>query len=216
MTLSLDDVHAVVRSPGVYSFPQAAEVLMRESGASINTIRSWWRRGLTQPEASEIPELLTFHDLVSLEVVGRFRRAGVSLQKVRQLEAKLNERLPALDRPFAHKLFFTDGAAIWVELNGATEEIIGEHENQLVFHEAIATFAREIRYVDDTASAWDVSPMVELDPRVNFGQPVIRGTRIQVSTVLKQLDEVGPIEVADMYSLSEVQINGVLDYRAAA
>lgn len=58
--------------------------------------------------------------------------------------------------------------------------------------------------------------MVEVDPLVNFGDPVVRGTRVKAETVLKNLEVVGKEEVADMYGLSIVQVDGVIEYAQAA
>lgn len=213
--LTIDKAEVVSKSAGVYSFPQAARLLSRSGDINTATLRSWWRGGLIHRSDDE-NELLTFHDIVSLELVGRFRGQRVSLQKIRRLEAELREREKSITRPFAHRVFFTDGASIWVEINGSTEEIIGSAKNQYVFKQAIATFATEIRYHHDVAIAWDVSDMVEVDPLVNFGQPVVRGTRIQVETILKNLKAASREEVADMYGLSIVQVDGVIEYASAA
>lgn len=212
--LTIDRADLVTKSPGVYSFAQAGRILARADSASTATVRSWWKSGLIHDE--EPGDLLTFHDLVSLELVRRFRTSGISLQKVRKLEATLRERQPLLGRPFAHNVFFTDGAAIWVEINGASEEIIGSNKNHIVFTEAIATFATEITYRHDVAVGWDLSQIVEIDPLVNFGQPVIRGTRVQVDTILTNLESSSKEEVAEMYGVSVLQVNGAIEFAAAA
>lgn len=48
-------------------------------------------------------DLLSFLDLISLEVVSRIRSAGVSLQKIRLLESELR-RFRDVERPFAHEV----------------------------------------------------------------------------------------------------------------
>lgn len=212
--LTIDRAGLVTKSPGVYSFAQASRIFSRTGDSSTATVRSWWKSGLVHD--NKPGDLLTFHDLISLELVRRFRDTGVSLQKVRKLESTLRERQPALSRPFAHNIFFTDGAAIWTEINGATEEIIGQNKNHLVFKAAIATFAKEITYRHDVAVAWDLSQLVEVDPLVSFGQPVIRGTRVQVDTVIKNLTSASKEEVADMYGISVMQVDGAIEFAATA
>lgn len=212
--LTIDRADLVNKSPGVYSFAQASRILARSGTSSVATVRSWWKSGLVHD--NEPGDLLTFHDLVSLELVRRFRAAGVPLQKVRKLEVALRQRQPMFSRPFAHNTFFTDGAAIWAEANGATEEIIGQQQNHLVFAEAIATFATEITYRHDVAVGWDLSQLVEVDPLVSFGQPVIRGTRIPVETVLANLESGSKEEVADMYGISVLQVNGAIEFASVA
>ena len=92
---------------GVYFFPQAASIVGRRKDVSTRTLKRWMKSGLTPPtfEPKGKPEILTFHDLISLEIVRRFRSQGASLQSVRRVEVALRERHPELVRPFAHRLF---------------------------------------------------------------------------------------------------------------
>lgn len=69
------------------------------------------------------------------------------------------------------RLFFTDGAAIWAELN--TEdgdkvfaELVGKRANQYVWRPVIESFAREIRFDDNgDAVAWQLSKRIEICQR---------------------------------------------------
>ena len=82
---------------GIYSFPAAAKLLAkRQPGLQPGTLRYWMKTGLTPASYGKAPsgsDLLSFHDLVSLELVRRFRAKGVSLQRVRKLEAELTRGL---------------------------------------------------------------------------------------------------------------------------
>jgi uncharacterized protein (DUF433 family) len=78
----------------------------------------------------------------------------------------------------------------------------------------VATFADEIRFVEDVAAAWDISPWVGIDPEVCFGAPVVRGTRIPVRTIMANLGEATEQEVADWHELSVCQVRGVAQFAA--
>ena len=67
----------------------------------------------------------------------------------------------------------------------------------------------------ERASGWQLSPWVEIDPERQFGAPVVRGTRIPVSTIEAQLRAGSPVEVADWYGLRVEQVEGVRDYAEA-
>ncbi len=70
----------------------------------------------------------------------------------------------------------------------------------------------EIRFVNDSAAAWDISPWVGIDPLVCFGAPTVRGTRIPVRTILANLADATEQEVADWYELSVCQVRGVAEF----
>ena len=145
---------------GIYSFPAAAKLLSRRHpGLSPAKLRYWMRTGLTPASSGRGPsgsDLLSFHDLVSLELIRRFREKDVSLQRIRELETRL-KRLYKVDRPMAYQTFYTDGSAIWHQFNPdddtLVEEIGGRRPGQYAWTPAIRSFAEEIRYEDKMATA---------------------------------------------------------------
>ena len=82
----------------------------------------------------------------------------------------------------------------------------------MAFRDAVRTFADEIRFVNDAAAAWDISPWVGIDPLVCFGAPTVRGTRTPVKTILVNLADATEREVADWYQLSVCQVRGVAEF----
>jgi uncharacterized protein (DUF433 family) len=207
---------------GIYTFPEAARIITRPGSAvTPRQLRYWIHRGLT-PSAHKAGgfTVLSFTDLVSLEAVRRFRTCGVSLQAVRKLERVLRRDHPDIERPFAHQIFFTDGVSIWAEVNPGESgviEVLGSHPRQYAWRSAIRSFADEIRFDEDRrAEAWEVTHWVEIAPDVQFGAPVVRGTRIPVRTIAANLQVASPKEVADWYELSLDQVEGVRKYLAEA
>lgn len=204
---------------GVYTFGEASTIVRhRHRGVTPRKLRSWMAKGLTfgEHETQYGGTALSFADLISLEMVTRFRFEGVSLQRVRQLEARMRERW-SLERPFAHNVFFTDGASIWASLNSERDdavEILGDHPDHLVWTSAIRSFASEIRFGgdDQRALAWRLSKWVEIDPEVQFGAPVVAGTRIPVRTIAANLKAGSIRDVAAWYALSVRQVEGVREF----
>jgi uncharacterized protein (DUF433 family) len=209
---------------GIYSFPAAAKLLAKHHpGLRAGTLRYWMTTGLTPAslgKASSGSDLLSFHDLVSLELVRRFREKKVSLQKVRALESELKRRHPKVARPMAYQIFFTDGSAIWHRFNPdddtLVEEIVGRRPGQYAWTPAIQSFADEIRYEDHMAAAWNLSEWVEIDPTIQFGAPVVRGTRAPISAIVADLGAGSLEEVADWHGLRVEQVEDVRDYFVAA
>ncbi|MCY4067818.1 MAG: DUF433 domain-containing protein [Acidimicrobiaceae bacterium] len=201
-------------SEGIYSFPQAADIVGRRNGVTRGQLRRWIAVVIAPTGETHSIDTISFLDLVSLETVRRFRDQGTSLQKVRKVLEALRVAVPSVARPLAHRSFFTDGVSVWADIVGRTEEIVGRNSQQLAFRDALRTFADEIRFVDDVAAAWDISPWVGIDPRVCFGAPVVRGTRIPVKTITANLTGATVEEVADWYELSIRQVRGVAEFYA--
>lgn len=200
---------------GVYSFPVAARLVGRRPG----TLRRWLRSGLTPPSYDRVPgksDVMSFHDLISLEVVDRMRATGVSLQKIRLLESELRRLFPATDRPFALRAFFTDGVDVWVELEPDDHRLVeatGRKRRQLAWRDAIASFADEIVYDDDgVAAQWLPAEHVVIDPHINFGEPVVDGTRVTVATVAANLEVASVDQVADWFQLTVDQVEAAGAY----
>lgn len=205
---------------GIYSFSEAALILAHRAPAvRPSTLRRWVSDGLAAPSFDHTEgrgSLLSFHELVSVEVVRRLRAEAVSLQRLHGLERALRELHPGVGRPFAYDLFFTDGADIWVETRTDGDpvmvEVVGRRPGRRVWSPAIETFARELRFgAEGGAVSWELSDRVEIDPRVQFGQPVIKGTRLPVSVVVRELEMYTPEQVADWHA---VDVEDVCDAQA--
>ena len=93
-----------------------------------------------------------------------------------------------------------------------SSELVGRNRRQLALRDAVRTFADEIRFVNDAAAVWDISPWVGVDPVVCFGAPTARGARIPVKTILANLADATEQEVADTYELSVSQVRGVAEF----
>src|SRR4051794_28266257 len=108
MTAMLDSAPQL--GEGIYTFPQAVSILSRpDRRLTTRQLRHWVTTDLA-PASYAIGQhpLLTFHDLISLEVVARFVEDGWSVQGVRRIEEELREEF-GRERPFAYKVFYTDG-----------------------------------------------------------------------------------------------------------
>lgn len=213
---------------GVYSLRAARRILMRsDRDMSTRRLRAWARLGLTYgTHATEFgPAVLSFADLISLEVVVRLRRAGLTSQDVRLLERRLLERFPHWTHPLAHGIFYTDGDNVWADMTamegaGSSEviEVIGKRRDHYVMRPTVQPYVREVSFAEDDRRAlrWELTEWVEIDPAVQFGAPVVKGTRVPVSTVDANLRAGTPEDVADWYGLTVDQVLGVKDYLSSA
>lgn len=206
---------------GAYSIASATRIIGRSVGqASPRQIRYWLSEGLTEAVEVEGSSILTFQDLVSLEMISRFRHEGISLQAIRVAETRLRQRHPDLRRPFANLTFYTDGKSLYTIVEGIDDRQLLElfqKVNQYVWKQAVETFATEIQFSSaGTAEVWRPTQWVEINPHIQFGEPVVAGTRVPVRTVLANLEVGSPKDVADWYALSEAQVIGARDYGRVA
>lgn len=206
---------------GIYSFPSASTILRQSyPGMSPRRVRDWARRGLTYGghDTGSGAGVLTFADLVSLEVEGRLRRAGMTSQRVRQLEHRLRQDFPQWDHPLARGIFYVRDGRVWAGMDpddpDSLFEVLGRMRGHYVMSPMVRPFCRQVTFDKDDYRAlrWDLNDWVQIDPNVQFGAPTVRGTRIPVSTIASNLEVGSPEEVADWYGLSVQQIDGVRDY----
>jgi len=201
---------------GVYSVPEATQIIQRSVGrASARQVRYWLREGLTESVEVDGNTLLSFHDLISLEMISRFRRAGISLQAVRAAERWLRSQDATLRRPLAKLVFYTDGINLWTQAGEHLLELVSR-SGQYAWERTIRTFASEITFSEGAATLWRPSEWVEINPRVQFGEPVVAGTRVPARTVVANLEAGSPQEVADWYGLTLKQVEGAKAYFGTA
>ena len=61
----------------------------------------------------------------------------------------------------------------------------------------------------------EVFPGISMDPKIRFGKPCLRGTRVDIATVLAELASGSSMEeVASEYHLTREQISAALRYSA--
>jgi len=131
----------------------------------------------------------------------------------------------------AYDAFYTDGSGIWHQFNPrddtVVEEIVGRRLGHYAWAPAIQSFAEEIRYEPEEvplteeraprmAVAWNLSQWVEINQAIQFGAPVVRGTRIPISAIIADLGSGSPEDVAEWRGLQVEQIEDVRDYFVAA
>src|SRR5262245_47240004 len=107
---------------GVYGMPEAA-ILARTSATTAH----YWFKGrdpVIRPHVLEIDgeQAINFLDLIELLVVGKLRKAGHSLQKVRKVGARLR-RLMRTEHPFADNRILFDRFGIFLDASIREEDV---------------------------------------------------------------------------------------------
>jgi len=155
----------------------------------------------------------SFSDLISLFVVRELRRHGVTPAKIREGEAYLRN-LWQTDRPFVSDVIQTDGRDIFAD----DAQITGQVERattgggQQVMLDVVREFLRDVRYTDGTAQLWTPGKHVVVDPRVQFGEPVVEGTRVPTTAVADVARVHDLATAARRFRLSPEQASGALAF----
>jgi uncharacterized protein (DUF433 family) len=169
----------------------------------ISRTARWLSRALNPVHHERGRPDYSFHDLISLFVVRELVAAGVRLPAIRAAESHLRQRLE-LARPFASVKLKTDGVNV---LYRAAPEVrfqltAADLHGQEVLAPTIQTALQDVYYERSVAVRWRPDPHVELDPRVQFGEPCVLGTRIPTGQIAALVAEGGDFAtIARLYDI---------------
>lgn len=175
---------------GIYSLAELRTYVAYYADPSDAANVLQWLTGVLNPvgHRSRRPDY-SFSDLISLFVVRELLRAGVRPATIRDAEAYMRRRF-GVDRPFVSEEVATDGHRVFVRSDEPDQVEVAPHEvrpqpehrgGQQVQRRVIGPYLHRVRYADGLATAWSPIDEVVLDPRVQFGEPVLEGTRILTS-----------------------------------
>jgi len=140
------------------------------------------------------PGVLSFLNLVEAHVLDAIRRQHkISLQGVRRALDYLVKRSPS-EHPLADQSFATDGADLFVEQYGALVNVSAG--GQIALREMLQAHLRRIERDDaglpvrlfpyTRKSELEEPRRVAIDPRVQFGRPVLAGTGIPTEVIAER------------------------------
>jgi uncharacterized protein (DUF433 family) len=231
------DLDLLRRTPA-YPFVEAAHYL----NLPVSTLRAWClgqgyaykgrRRSfkrLIQLDGKR-NEGLSFLNLVEAHVLAAIRRVhGVPLPKVRSALGFVSDAL-GIDRPLAHAQFQTNGIDLFVE---RLDELLnvskaGQFEMAEFLRAHLRRVERDPRGVPiklypftRTSIEGQQPAPVEIDPRVSFGRPVLRGKGVPTAVLADRFKAGDTLqELAGDYGVPTEEIEEAIrcefDRRAAA
>lgn len=171
---------------GIYDVTEVARLIK----VTPDTVSRWTTPTRHGKQALVTPSLgwaFSFHDLVSLRVVGELRRRNVKADDIRAGIKYLKRQL-GTNRPLAHKRLATVGVAFFANLaevvSAPTDWVNVGRGGQAAFREIIEPALRPIDYDEELmASRWRPAKRVWIDPQVQAGAPCIADTRIPTAAV---------------------------------
>lgn len=162
---------------------------------------------------------LSYLQLIEVAVVASFRKAGVSLKKVKAAREYLSKHLEA-EFPFAEYRFKTDGHDLWMDYAqfeadaGDKTLLVASRSGQLAWSDIIGKL-QEFDYEEaGLAVRWHVAGPdydVVIDPRVQFGAPSVEGVPTWVYK--GRLDAGEPLDdIADDFGVSNYLVAQALRF----
>jgi uncharacterized protein (DUF433 family) len=201
---------------GIYGLGELTRLVVvrhRHHHAAAQVAR-WLDRGLGHVDHTHKRPDYSFHDLVSLFIVRDLIDAGVRLADIAVAERHLSAAL-GLTRPFASIRVLTDGVDV---LYRATPQVVEQltsanRRGQEVLRPTIEQALRDVSYEHEVAARWAPAPSIVVDPRVQFGEPCVAGTRITTER-LAELKKAGEsiLSLADSFDLTEDEVRGALEF----
>jgi len=171
---------------GIYRFTEVATL----SGTSPSRVRAWfkgWPRGAGPLIAGDYgrggrpARLLSFLDLIDTLVVSRLREHSVPLPYLRKVHTRLVEEF-RVDHPFSRRDLLTDGRRVFLDVADAVgEEKLKELlTQQLAFPDVLKPYLKLVDYDRESllAMRWHVARGVLIDPRREYGKPVLASAGI--------------------------------------
>jgi uncharacterized protein (DUF433 family)/DNA-binding transcriptional MerR regulator len=216
---------------GIYVAPEAALYLTATLRRDVHiehptypihsrNLIHWIRVGLMSPELRNVSGrelLIGFEDLISMRVIAILRALGVSWKKIHRAEDWLRG-MTGYSRPFAIERVWTETTDVFAEFHEGF--VAASRGGQLAFTEMLEQYLQSVHdmiFVPhngvNVADSWMPHEDVLMNPRIQFGEPCIRGTRIR-TRIIRQLLEGGDTTSYLMraFELSDQQINHALEW----
>jgi len=210
---------------GIYSVPEAALY----TGLKTATVRRWvfgYRQydGIIEPDVPQMGrgKALSFLTLMELYLMCRFLNSGLRPEKFRVAIGEV-AKLHGLSHPFAFEhldqyiredggdFYYRVGEDIWQKLTGRNK---GNSTWDLV----VQPYLREVEFQDEYARRWypaAAKRLIVLDPAIQFGEPVIAGTRLLVAILAEQLKAGdSPSLLMEGYGISSEQLEAAREFES--
>lgn len=217
MTPVLSDEHPTRAqlNQGIYSLEDLRTYLAYYAGdKAVGTHALVWLTDALNPAEGHVARRpdYAFSDLISLFVVRELRRLGVKPSKIREAERHYR-KTTGLERPFVHREVMTDRRDVWMlgDEPGQVEAASGPRGQQ-ASHVALDAYLKAVHYTDNVAATWTPTEHVLLSPLLQFGEPVIVGTRVPTAAVAEIAASAGAARAASRLGIDQEKADAAIAF----
>jgi uncharacterized protein (DUF433 family) len=189
----------------------------RYAQISTQTVAAWHKIDAAMLSKREDRAALTYFQLIEVAVVAAFRKAGVSLPRIRAAREYVATTLKS-EHPFAEYRFKEEAKHLWldseqVDLKPGTV-LQADQGGQLAWDTVIGRL-REFEYEHDgIVLKWHVAgtgkPII-IDPRIAFGTPTVNGTPTWVIKGRWNAGE-SDSDIADDFQIKKEEVREALKF----
>ena len=209
---------------GIYTISDMAEILMLPK----RSVRYWFSEYVRKefPKISnyiynfnsDVGLFVNFKSLMQLYVFNELKKRGFSKKKILTLYEVLSKKHKT-KYPFAHEeainIITAGGLLLYSE-----NEMLLDSKNQIHIKEVLDSYLKKIDFQDGVVSKFyplGRDKSIVVNPEIQFGSPVLDGTRINAD-IIADLHKAGEsIEmISRMYDISDSQVKDAIEFSIAA
>jgi uncharacterized protein (DUF433 family) len=183
------------------------EYLNERSGKKLfNETYSW--------SADNKIKAVNFYTLIELYTCFHLQELGVRPKQILKSRMAIAKDLQ-IPYPFASAKLLSDGKKIWYEFKDSI--VKADDSKQTDFVEFIRQFANKIEFNSNKIAEkfWPAGreSNVVVNPRNQFGQPILNGTNINAEVIFSMYESGEPIDaIGILYDLTEKQVNDAISF----
>lgn len=196
---------------GIYSTQDISSLLNLPYHKVRRAMNGFWQDYTFGVKGDRSVNFLTFIEFYTFY---QLREKGIKANIIKQAHIEIAKQLNT-PYPFARDIVQTDGKGIWYNL---LEVIINaDGSQQINIAPLVKPFLSKIKFNSDQLAEkyfpLNGSDKIVIDPKLQFGQPIISGTRIKAE-IINDFHEAGESNelICEMYNLSLDQVFDVITY----
>jgi uncharacterized protein (DUF433 family) len=118
-----------------------------------------------------------------------------------------------VERPDVHREVMRDGRDVWIVGDEPLQvEAASGPRGQQASRVALAAYLKSVQYTHNVASTWVPAEHVLVSPHVQFGEPVVRGTRVPTAAVADVAASAGADRAATRLGIGKAEADAAIAF----